>query len=94
MPVNADVVITDSVPAGTTLVADSISEGGDEQDGTITWTLEDQAPGASGQVSFKVTVTEDAAGSTVDNSARDQDWRQQSCNKHSNQSGAGQGRDI
>ena len=69
VPVNADVVITDSVPAGTTLVADSISEGGDEQDGTITWTLEDQAPGASGQVSFKVTVTEDAAGSTVDNSA-------------------------
>ena len=70
VPVNADVVITDTVPRGTSLVADSISEGGTQgEDGTITWKFEDQAPGASGTVSFKVTVTEDAAGSTVDNSA-------------------------
>ena len=70
VPVNADVVITDKVPTGTTLVADSITEGGTQgQDGTITWTFKDQAPGASGQVSFKVKVTEEAAGSTVNNSA-------------------------
>ena len=62
VPVNADVVITDSVPTGTTLVAGSISEGGVEQDDTITWTFEDQAPGASGQVSFKVTVDEPENG--------------------------------
>ena len=62
VPVNADVVITDSVPTGTTLVAGSISEGGVEQDGTITWMFEDQAPGASGQVSFKVTVDEPENG--------------------------------
>ena len=66
VPVNADVVITDTVPAGTTLVAKSISEGGVEQDGTITWTFKNQTPGASGQVSFKVTVDEPANGNPTE----------------------------
>ena len=59
-------VITDTVPAGTTLVAKSISEGGVEQDGTITWTFKNQTPGASGQVSFKVTVDEPANGNPTE----------------------------
>lgn len=66
VPVNADVVITDTVPAGTTLVTNSISEGGVEQDGKITWTFKNQTPGASGQVSFKVTVDEPANGNPTE----------------------------
>ena len=68
-PVKATVVVTDTIPAGTELVEDSISEGGKLAGGTITWTFEDQEPAASGTVSFKVRVTEAAAGTTVKNDA-------------------------
>lgn len=50
------VVITDVIPTGTTLVAGSITGGGTASGGTITWNLGTVAGGASGQVSFKVTV--------------------------------------
>ena len=59
-PAQANIVITDTVPAGTELVAGSISNEGAESGGRITWTFENQEPGASGTVSFRVRVTEDA----------------------------------
>ena len=57
-----DVTVTDKVPAGTTIDQASISEGGvyDATTGTITWTFADQALGATGTVSFSVTVNESA----------------------------------
>lgn len=68
-PVKATVVVTDTIPAGTELVEGSISKGGELAGDTITWTFEDQEPAASGTVSFKVRVTEEAAGTTVKNDA-------------------------
>ena len=61
-PTSATVIVTDTIPEGTKLVENSISEGGLlGRDGkTITWTFEDQEAGASGQVSFEVEITEDA----------------------------------
>ena len=69
VPVKATIVVTDTIPAGTELVEDSISNGGELAGGTITWTFEDQEPAASGTVSFKVRVTEEAAGTTIKNDA-------------------------
>lgn len=66
---NADVTVHDRIPDGTTLVEGSISDGGTVQDGIIIWTFDDQEPGASGSVSFQVTVDEGAAGTTVENAA-------------------------
>ena len=54
------VMVTDKIPAGTALVEGSIDNGGTVQDGVITWTFADQALGASGTVSFSVTVNESA----------------------------------
>lgn len=56
------VTVTDKVPAGTTVDQASISKGGvyDATTGTITWTFADQALGATGTVSFSVTVDESA----------------------------------
>lgn len=68
-PVKATVVVTDTIPARTELVEGSISNGGELAGDTITWTFEDQEPAASGTVSFKVRVTEAAAGTTVINDA-------------------------
>lgn len=65
----AAVTVTDTVPAGTELVEDSISDGGSEQGGAITWNLGTKQPGESGTVSFRVKVTENVAGATVDNQA-------------------------
>ena len=67
--VTADVTVHDRIPAGTTLVENSVTDGGTVQDGVITWTFADQEPGASGSVSFQVTVDEGAAGTTVENAA-------------------------
>jgi uncharacterized repeat protein (TIGR01451 family) len=50
----ADVVITDAIPAGSTLVAGSISGGGTVSGGAVTWNLGTVAVGATGIVSFKV----------------------------------------
>lgn len=57
--VGATVTVTDTIPAGTKLVADSISEGGAESGGTITWTIDADAA-AEGDVSFQVEITDDA----------------------------------
>ena len=57
------VVVTDKVPANTTLVEGSISNGGTVSDGTITWDLGALAAGDY-TVSFKVTIDESAV--TVD----------------------------
>lgn len=62
-PAKATVTVTDVVPDGTELVEDSISDGGsyNPDNRTITWTFEDQDPGATGTVSFDVTVLDSAA---------------------------------
>jgi len=56
------IVITDSLPAHTTLVSGSITGGGVESGGIITWTLPDVAPGNGGQVSFAVDISAEAGG--------------------------------
>ena len=56
----SDITITDKVPANTEFVEGSASNGGSESEGAVTWVLKDVASGASGTVSFKVRVTEDA----------------------------------
>ena len=73
VPTSANVVIEDTIPAGTELVEGSINPGTDEDAGitaepaidvdgrtTITWTLANRAPGDRGTVLFQVRVTEDA----------------------------------
>ena len=70
----AYVVVTDKVPEHTTLVGGSVSKPGvvsEDEDGNtvITWAFEGQAPGATGTVSFQVTVNEDAADTTLTNDA-------------------------
>ena len=56
------VTITDVLPAGTELVADSISDSGtyDEATRTITWSLGEKSEGDKGTVSFNVVVTDAA----------------------------------
>ncbi|MEJ5311457.1 MAG: carboxypeptidase regulatory-like domain-containing protein [Anaerolineae bacterium] len=56
------IIITDSLPAHTTLVPGSISGGGVENGGIITWTPADVAPGSDGQVSFAVDIGAEAGG--------------------------------
>ncbi|HOV47861.1 MAG TPA: SdrD B-like domain-containing protein [Anaerolineae bacterium] len=67
----AAVVITDTLPANTTLVAGSITGGGtyDSDTRTLTWNLGSKAAGASGTVSFKVTVNSGVTGSAVSQTA-------------------------
>jgi uncharacterized repeat protein (TIGR01451 family) len=50
------VVITDTIPLGSTLVAGSISNSGTVSTNVITWNIGNVAAGASGTVSFKVTA--------------------------------------
>ena len=54
----SSVVLTDAIPANTALVAGSITGGGTESGGVITWSLGDLAVGASGQVSFTVRIND------------------------------------
>lgn len=54
----ANVTATDKIPNGTTLVDGSVSNSGKVENGTITWTFNNLAPGAKKTVSFKVLVTE------------------------------------
>ncbi|NVN97957.1 MAG: DUF11 domain-containing protein, partial [Geobacteraceae bacterium] len=56
------VVITDTLPANTTVVSGSISDGGVLNNGVITWNLGDKGPGTSGVVSFAVTPDNGAGG--------------------------------
>ncbi len=69
-PSAGTVTVVDTLPEGTTVVPDSISEGGEpSEDGrSITWTIEARAA-QTGTVSFQVTVDEAAAGSTLQNKA-------------------------
>lgn len=75
-PAKATVTVTDTIPAGTELVEDSISNGGSlvEVEGTkaIKWDLSEQDANATGTVSFKVRVTDAAVnndGNAITNTA-------------------------
>lgn len=63
----ADITVTDTVPAGTEFV--SAENGGEYKDGTVTWNLANVEPNADGTVSFKIRVTLDAVGKTIENQA-------------------------
>lgn len=63
----ATVTVTDAVPAGTEFV--SADNGGVCENGTVTWNLADVASGTEGSVSFKVRVTIDAVGHSIENQA-------------------------
>ena len=64
----ATVTVTDAVPAGTEFV--SADNGGVCENGTVTWNLADVASGTEGSVSFKVRVTIDAVGRSIENQAQ------------------------
>ena len=53
------VTVTDEIPAGTTLVEESITNNGVESNGTITWTDVEVKAGDTVEVSFKVTINND-----------------------------------
>ncbi|RVU98155.1 VWA domain-containing protein [Coriobacteriales bacterium OH1046] len=74
----ATVTVTDTIPANTTYVAGSASDGGVESGGIITWTIPDVAAGATGTVTFQVTVNDDANGATIENTATVSDGENQS----------------
>ena len=74
----ATVTVTDQIPANTTYVEGSASDGGVYADGTITWTIENVAPGATGTVTFKVTVNEAKAVTEIDNTANVDDGENKS----------------
>ena len=64
----ATVTVTDAVPAGTEFVwADN---GGVCENGTVTWNIADVTSGTEGSVSFKVCVTIDAVGRSIENQAQ------------------------
>lgn len=64
----ATVTVTDAVPAGTEFVwADN---GGVCENGTVTWNIADVTSGTEGSVSFKVRVTIDAVGRSIENQAK------------------------
>lgn len=67
----SDVVISDIIPQGTNYVTNSASDGGVYDSGakTLTWTMKNVQPGASGVVTFKVIV-DATAKSPVENSAQ------------------------
>lgn len=62
------ILISDSVPAGVNVVDGSISDGGVLTDGKIIWSVQAQAY-TSGTVSFDATMSEDAEGTVVKNTA-------------------------
>lgn len=68
-----NITITDTLPAGTEYLTGSADSNGvwSEESRTLTWTIVDVAPGATGTVTFRATVTEDAIQpGQVENSAR------------------------
>ena len=65
----ADITITDTIPAGTEYVQDSASDNGTYADGTLTWTIDNAGPNATGTVSFQVEVLDAAGGNDVTNTA-------------------------
>lgn len=64
----ATVTVTDAVPAGTEFV--SADNDGVCENGTVTWNIADVASGTEGSVSFKVRVTVDAVGRSIENQAQ------------------------
>lgn len=74
-PVSLTITIVDEVPAGVTVDQDSITNQGVYDanagtNGTITWTLENQAFGTAGTVSFSVTVDDPTDGAAqIENDA-------------------------
>lgn len=74
-PVPSTITIVDEVPAGVTVDQDSITNQGVYDanagtNGTITWTLENQAFGTAGTVSFSVTVDDPTDGAAqIENDA-------------------------
>ena len=72
---NADgkVTVTDEVPTGTTLVADSITANGsyNEENKTITWTDVKVEAGKTAEVSFKVTINSDTKTSVTNKAVID-----------------------
>lgn len=64
----ATVIVTDAVPAGTEFV--SADNDGVCENGTVTWNIADVASGTEGSVSFKVRVTIDAVGRSIENQAQ------------------------
>ena len=64
----ATVTVTDDVPAGTEFV--SADNGGVYANGTVTWGIADVASGTEGFVSFKVRVTINAVGNSIENQAK------------------------
>ena len=74
----ATVTVTDAIPANTTYVDGSASNGGVYADGVITWTIENVAAGETGTVTFQVTVNESSRGKTLENTAYVDDGENQS----------------
>ena len=72
---NADgkVTVTDEIPTGTTLVADSITANGsyNEENKTITWTDVKVEAGKTAEVSFKVTINSDTKTSVTNKAVID-----------------------
>lgn len=62
-----EVTVTDAVPEG--LAVDTISDGGRQADGVITWTIPELGPGGERTVTFTAVVPEDAAEASFVNTA-------------------------
>ena len=67
------VTVTDEVPTGTTLVADSITANGsyNEENKTITWTDVEVKAGKTAEVSFKATINSDTKTSVTNKAVID-----------------------
>ena len=80
----ATVTVTDKLPSGLTYVDKSASDGGvcSKMDNTLTWKIEGVKPGASGFVTFKAKVNEDAVQQGIGNNGRRPDRRQQGRDQH------------
>ena len=63
-----NILISDNVPAGVSVVDGSISDGGVRTDGKIIWSVQAE-PYTKGTVSFDAKMSEDAEGSVVKNTA-------------------------
>ena len=66
----ATVTVEDTIPANTTYVEGSASDGGVYAGGTITWSIENVPAGGTGSVTFEVTVDDAAAGTTLENTGK------------------------
>ncbi|MBO5995371.1 MAG: DUF11 domain-containing protein, partial [Firmicutes bacterium] len=73
----ATVTVEDTIPQYTTYNEDA-SPAATYADGKLTWTIEDVAPGATGTVTFSVTVDDDANGKTIVNDADVRDGENES----------------